>query len=355
MKEKYRFFRIYFILILSFTILPFLNLEGHVLSNSIKCVKIESENLSKDKEIKFMEYQTPPNSNRHMQFKILSENNFSVAEANVKMENIKKAAQSYKSNNYNIPKIWHKIWLTNPDNPHVIPEEVVCRMSQMCILWSGWNHFLWTNIDGLLAQSFMHWGVPLPVNLFERNIAELREEKMFPYVKTLIGLKGFAYAADILRILLIYNFGGGYCDSGWIVNNYFFEKIAHFPYVIDGAHWEPGLVSHTLIYSYPKNKLLKNVLSNVEKYSLECQGDENFERNINELVSPRSITAWCAITLTEEEPLFLFNPEEYVVRYHNQSHVHKLYGHESNINSQNFIVFFNNINNFQYRKLMKGK
>ncbi len=281
-------------------------------------------NLQSIEKIEFEDYITPENKVMSLQKKILKEHGLTLKDANLKMAKLKEEAMHYSSKTQKIPKTWHKSWLTNPNNPCLIPHEIIVKISVMCELFPEWDHFIWTNVSGVVLDSFKKNHLEWPKNLSERNITELKEEKLYPVIQSFIDLKGYSYAADVLRPLVVYLYGGGYADIGWIVSNHAYKKMINLPYIIIGHG--SGIISIQILCAYPKSKLLKKMVEWTEKSSeLNISNIITYKGRILKNTGPQAVTGWVPIILDAEHPIFLLSGK-YLLPHWNRSHIKGKFG-----------------------------
>ena len=115
-----------------------------------------------------------------------------------------------------IPRLLHRIWLTSPEAPCEPPTHYIDNMLSEAVEYrrSGWTHRLWVQDP----------------NHIPKTMARLAQEGSVIQVATVdFGLSGggwrvpfkkllkdrkFPFAADILRMHILYEYGGVYADMG---------------------------------------------------------------------------------------------------------------------------------------------
>ena len=119
-----------------------------------------------------------------------------------------------KSKELKIPAISHHVWLTSVKNPKEINEKDLIHVkNSIKILDEGhlkWRHILWTNDEKLIpktSESLKEIGVEV------KNIAKLKDELLKSDIAKMIKKKSFSEASDLVRYMVLQEFGGVYNDT----------------------------------------------------------------------------------------------------------------------------------------------
>lgn len=212
----------------------------------------------------------------------------------------------------NFPHIFHKIWISDPNNVNQIPGHTQHLMREhIRDTDTSFCNWLWTNVELDISQ----------IQGFEvKNIDEFRNDPEFFLVQAYMNQNMFPFATDVLRLLILRKYGGYYSDIGWIINRDLIPLTRKFEIVINGESYK-STVSHNSIFCFPQNpfvcKILdlisdKNILKNVyDKYGIN---------GIRELTGPRMFTAVLPKIYNFGSKIFLIVPTRpLLIRYHHES------------------------------------
>ena len=155
-----------------------------------------------------------------------------------------------------IPKIVHRIWLTNEAAPVEPPAEYVSALMQEAQEYrsSGWQHYLWIQDPSIL---------PITVNRLQKHgyVKIMRLSDYFDEGNWLVLFRAFLsdrkfpFAADVLRMKILYEYGGVYADMGArFVKRAAAEKIISlFEYAF--IFWETLFFQNSLMVMPPKSRV----------------------------------------------------------------------------------------------------
>lgn len=131
---------------------------------------------------------------------------------------------------FHIPKIIHQIWI----GPHPMPTEL---MSSWKTMNPDWEYKLWT----------------------EQNIPVLYNKKQYNEIKS------YAGKADILRLEILFQFGGIYLDADSLCLQPLTENFLryHFFACYENEKARPGLIANGVIGSQPNHPLLSQLIESV--------------------------------------------------------------------------------------------
>lgn len=115
-----------------------------------------------------------------------------------------------------IPKCIHRVWLTNPNDPYEPPAHYISNLTIEAQEYSnfGWTLVLWVQDEALLPKTMAI--IKQNGSLVEVKIPK-NTLKIGPWIdgfdKFIIANK-FPFAADILRMQILLEYGGFYADMG---------------------------------------------------------------------------------------------------------------------------------------------
>ncbi len=119
-----------------------------------------------------------------------------------------------------IPLLTHKIWLTAPRGGSLPAQDFIDNyLESVRTLPSDLVHFFWTNSDLVWRQLRSAAGGRVCV----MSISLFQNDPLFVTVASLVESQKFVLAADVLKILILYRFGGIYSDLGVL----FDEAVVH--------------------------------------------------------------------------------------------------------------------------------
>jgi hypothetical protein len=113
-----------------------------------------------------------------------------------------------------IPKISHRLWITDPANPHPPPSHYVEEIAIFYKENQDWNHFFWTNAGQLIApltEKFQHAGGSAEPRLLEDTFGG---DPLLAVAQAFLLEKKFVMSADVVRFMVLKKFGGIYADLG---------------------------------------------------------------------------------------------------------------------------------------------
>jgi hypothetical protein len=110
-----------------------------------------------------------------------------------------------------VPPFTHKIWLTAPNGGCLPPADFIDNyLASIMTLPTDLVHFFWTNSDLVRRQLRSAAGSSVCV----MDISLFQTDSLFVTVVSLLEKHKFVLAADVLKILILYRFGGIYSDLG---------------------------------------------------------------------------------------------------------------------------------------------
>ena len=114
------------------------------------------------------------------------------------------------------PKILHRIWLTNTASPYEPPPEYVEGIiTNLKLAYQGnWQHYLWVqdvNLFPNTKERLQQTECPLQIrSIYDGSLTS----DCFPEIEKFVADRKYAFASDILRMKILYEFGGIYADLG---------------------------------------------------------------------------------------------------------------------------------------------
>jgi Glycosyltransferase sugar-binding region containing DXD motif len=113
-----------------------------------------------------------------------------------------------------IPAVTHRVWLTDPVQPHMPPEEYIAEILKLAntVTFDHVNYF-WTNSSDVAAKMTAYFS-DATGTVIVADTSMLKGDPLFPSVEKLIAENKHVLACDLLRILILNKFGGIYADIG---------------------------------------------------------------------------------------------------------------------------------------------
>lgn len=144
-----------------------------------------------------------------------------------------------------IPKLIHRIWLTDPLNPAVPPEGYLKRIASQCRrLGTAYSYVFWHNSEqtaSLLGEYFRG------TEMVFRNIVALGSEpQLLQRIDLAISHKKYVLAGDISKYLVLREIGGVYADLGVDFGNPLLDllKITDAALFLDsGLFFQPAFMA----------------------------------------------------------------------------------------------------------------
>lgn len=123
--------------------------------------------------------------------------------------------------------ISHRVWVTNPDNPTIpkkeILELVLNSISKLDSSENEWDHYWWVLKDN-------HYSDEMKTMFASSNIVLKTVDELYPFYPNLesailnANKIGYVLAADLVRWVVLYHFGGLYLDIDYKVTS---TKVLH--------------------------------------------------------------------------------------------------------------------------------
>jgi mannosyltransferase OCH1-like enzyme len=230
----------------------------------------------------------------------------------------------------NINKLTHKVWLTSIENPSIPNEEILKSLKSHYQELSDYKHYFWTNnLD--IANKIINLLEINNIYITIKNINLFNDMPSKKYVDFFLKNKLYANAGDILRIMIVYKYGGIYSDMGFSLKKYISYLLNDFDIMFNGedAEWCKGYISHNVIYAKePKNLIFESMLSNLtnKKIIYEIAQLIPIVNLIIEMVSPRFIMVFIPSHYSNKKFISLKNNSFTFDRYQTNSHSNGSFG-----------------------------
>jgi hypothetical protein len=191
-----------------------------------------------------------------------------------------------------IPKISHRIWLTNPQSPCSPPVEQIRKIIEYNKNFGpGWRHFFW-------VQNFEFINYEIRMLLNSQDSIELKiisenltNDHTLKIISSYVQENKFAFACDICRMKCLDEYGGIYMDIGINFTVKVDEFIGKFDYLL--LFWHKFFFQNGMLGSKPKSALTSIYLHLVNNPN--CFPRYLFDKNLHggsdlALISGPSIT-----------------------------------------------------------------
>jgi len=230
----------------------------------------------------------------------------------------------------NINKLTHKVWLTSIEKPNIPNEEILQSLKSHYQELSDYKHYFWTNnLD--IANKIINLLEINNIDITIKNINEFDDIEHKKYIDFFLNNKLYANAGDILRIIIVYKYGGIYSDMGFSLKKCMNYMLNDFDIMFNGEsdEWCKGYISHNVIYAKePKSLIFESMLSNLtnKKIIYECGKKISIVNVIIEFVSPRFIMVFIASHYSNKNFVSVVNNHFTFDRYQSNSHANGKYG-----------------------------
>lgn len=215
---------------------------------------------------------------------------------------------------YVIAPVVHKIWLSNPIDPRPPLAESVRSIVYMCETHPEIELWLWTNVPDILKNSAVLQASRVYSN-FKIMDASDRRILNFPickYVDHLIDERFFAHASNLLRLAIVYEFGGIHTDFGFIITKLGMQYIRRFTHTFNTEYWDPGCCGHATFSATRHSPVLGACIKLFENMTPElARMFRNNRINLVSYSSPAALAAFVAMELdpTKHTLLLFTNPK----------------------------------------------
>lgn len=206
--------------------------------------------------------------------------------------------------------ITHKIWLTNPDNPFPVRKDILQKLKQTYLDLKGYKHIFWSNYPIILSEDFKALATE-GINVEVKHTDELKNMPGRRLFEVFIKHRLFANASDIIRLQVLYAFGGIYSDVGWTINQNIATVIGNFDYVTN--EFLGVCANHSFMFMKKDNNICKSMLEKLDDYKfmkpyLYSGYDLGHIRETTELVCPKMLTtAIATLSASDTKLLILYS------------------------------------------------
>jgi len=249
----------------------------------------------------------------------------------------------------NINKLTHKIWVTSNESPSIPTEVILQSLKSHYQELSDYKHYFWTNnVD--TANKIINLLNLNDINITIKNINEFNDIPCIKYVDLYLKHRLYANAGDILRIIIVYKYGGIYSDMGFSLKKYMNYILNDFDVMFngEGAEWVKGCISPNVIYAKePKNLIFEAMLNNLTNKEIIYKADFSL---MQDLVAPKMIMVFLGSHYSNKKVVAVENNDYTFDRYHMWSHM-KGYNDKckasilsEKVQEEEFIKDFKNIN-----------
>ena len=222
-------------------------------------------------------------------------------------------------------KLTHKIWLNRPGRFYFPTPEMIDRVKLMYTELPDYQHIIWVNNDEM-GKKLVELLSGDNYSVFYKNVEELSDNDCYKGANAFLHCECWAMATDIMRVLIIYKYGGVYSDFGWIIKKIAFDTMNIFDFAVNGEGLEfgggpgQGAASHNVIYaSQPNNKILKKLIDDSIKL-------KHIDILWHEACGPRNIMATLTFFENESYCLLKCSDRNVIDRHHLSSHRNKGFG-----------------------------
>jgi hypothetical protein len=171
---------------------------------------------------------------------------------------------NYKS----IPKLYHKIWVTDVDNPSLPPDEFLGSLLHFCSqIGPEWTLVVWSNSDVVLTHIRSLLSSAKNSMLFVLTDDAFRHDPLYQTAKRLIDARKFVVAGDVLKVAVIDRFGGIYSDIGLQLSSAVLDLCTYSDYVFLLGH--AVFLQTSLLAAAPNSRItafIKRVIQQPEAY-----------------------------------------------------------------------------------------
>lgn len=164
-----------------------------------------------------------------------------------------------------VPKIMHRIWLTDIHSPHEPPEDYIRIIIERAPMYSqgGWKQKIWVQDSKLIPATVSR--VLSEGNLIEfHSLEELQGGPWKNTFSAFVGDKKFPFASDILRMKILYEYGGVYADMGANFKNFEVCNFISETFSYSLVFWKNLFFQNSLMMMPPKSIIGEAFLQVVE-------------------------------------------------------------------------------------------
>ncbi|CAO3447912.1 hypothetical protein [Azospirillum argentinense] len=163
-----------------------------------------------------------------------------------------------------VPKISHRIWLTNPHSPQEPPRNYVARLLHDWRHSYGqdWQHWFWVDDEDKIPETVEFIHSVLPTVQFKRYRQELGGGRWLSLINALMSDNKYVFASDILRLKIMQEVGGLYCDLGVAFNAEIDVICDNFEYAL--IFWKGFHFQNSVLMMPPGNPVADRMMQLAE-------------------------------------------------------------------------------------------
>lgn len=156
-----------------------------------------------------------------------------------------------------IPRILHKVWLTNPDAPSEPLEDYVTALlaDASRLSESGWQVFFWLQDENLVPATVARLnqsGGSIQVRRVSDHVADGNWKELFD---SFLAARKFPFAADVLRMVILHQYGGFYGDLGVRINHIDVANFVADDFDYGFIFWETMFFQNSFMAMAPRSEL----------------------------------------------------------------------------------------------------
>jgi hypothetical protein len=156
---------------------------------------------------------------------------------------------------HQIPPFYHKIWITDPDNPALPTQEYIDRLIVFARdVPNEWTMFFWVNSDTVASHIKSSLGAKIPSLVISDIDLFIQKDALHHVYGRLFAERKFVLAGDILKVAVLHRIGGLYSDIGLQITSLIFDLCRYVDHVFLLGH--AVFLQTSLLASAPKSSLL---------------------------------------------------------------------------------------------------
>lgn len=165
-----------------------------------------------------------------------------------------------------IPHTTHRCWLTNLANPSEAPDDRLDYYIQGVRIHKGWKHYFWCQDPDLIPKTITKL-LSADVGIEIKTLADIEPKMRGKHVfDAILADNRYTNANDVLRMNIVDEYGGFYCDLGVELKRNLTSLIDDYHYFILQAG--EGYIDHTTIAAAPHSELTSAYLDRVDSLYL---------------------------------------------------------------------------------------
>ena len=144
-----------------------------------------------------------------------------------------------------VPPITHRIWITDPHNGCNPPADDIANFLKFSAeIRNDTMHYLWTNNREIEAALKNELKGEMQSNIEIANIESI-DDPLLGTVNNLIKSRKFVLAADLMKVAILYRFGGVYSDLGLYYDKKLFNLVrkADYTFRYGGSFFQSSFIA----------------------------------------------------------------------------------------------------------------